>query len=102
MINKPEPIRSKKIRDSARGETCAMQVVGVCNHDPDTVVFCHLNELFAGKGASTKADDVAGFYACGACHHAYDEGEIEDEYFYLLRAMYRTWRRLIEKGVIKL
>jgi len=96
---KIKPYRSKKIRDSANGEECTLNSP-VCNHDPTTVVFCHLNEQFAGKGLGLKAMDI-GFYGCYNCHTAYDSGKLEDKYFYLLRAVIRTWERLREKGLIK-
>jgi len=55
-----------------------------------------------------KADDCAGFFGCYNCHDIMD-GRKEyptyydaDEYLNdILRAYYRTIRRLIDKGVIK-
>lgn len=96
---KRKPIRSKAIRQSAKGESCA-----ICGIQNDTVVFCHLNEGFAGKGMGQKADDF-GFYGCGLCHGAYDGKDgishmLKD--WEILRACYRTWRRQIETGVIKI
>jgi len=91
-------IRSKAIRNAAMGEACS-----VCELHDETIVFAHLNHSWAGKGVHQKADDIAGFFACHKCHDIYDRrrpGRIED--WELMRAMYRTWRRLIEKGVIKI
>lgn len=64
--------RNKKLRESARGQDCQLQIPGVCNHDPETVVWCHLNGHEFGKGASLKAHDIFGFYGCSACHDVYD------------------------------
>lgn len=68
-----------------------------------TVVFAHLNESWAGKGIGIKADDLAGAFLCAGCHAEYDRpfnllGRIED--WEITRAMYRTWRRLWERGII--
>jgi len=97
-------MRSNAIRKSARGETCTFQIVGVCNHNPETTVLCHLPDESHGMGL--KADDIASAYGCSACHDAIDgrasnpwaQGERE---WYMRRAMTRTLRRLIEKGVVK-
>ena len=97
---KRQPIRSKGITKSAKGEACTLNSP-VCSYDSSTTVFCHLNESFAGKGLGLKAIDV-GFYGCYNCHTAYDSGKLDDKYFYLLRAVVRTWQRLIEKGIVKL
>jgi len=35
-------MRSNAIRMSAKGEECTFQIVGVCNHNPETTVLCHL------------------------------------------------------------
>ena len=101
MLSKRNPYRNKKIRQSAKGEECTMNSP-VCNFNPETTVFCHLNESFAGKGIGQKADDCAGFYGCSDCHAAYDQNRLPPEsgYFYLLRAYTRTIRRLIDKGVL--
>lgn len=106
MINKPEPIRSKKIRESARGETCTLQIPGVCNGDPETTVFCHFPDETNGMG--TKSCDLSGGYGCSSCHDLIDRRTHvrgfapEEREFFMRRAQTRTMRRLIEKGVIKL
>ena len=106
-LEKHKPYRNQAIRDAARDEKCTLNSP-VCNHDPATTVFCHLNEHFAGKGGSQKADDSAGFFGCSSCHDLYD-GRVqitlsiwsESKYFYVLRAMTKTIRRLLDKGVLK-
>lgn len=91
--------RNAKLLTAARGEACTMES-DVCNGDRETTVFCHLNESFAGKAWGQKADDCAGFFGCAACHAAYDTGEIDDPWM-VLRAYYRTLRRLLDKGVLR-
>lgn len=92
--------RNPKIRKSAHGEDCTMNYPG-CNNDRETVVLCHLNELFAGKGTGIKAHDFAAFYACSHCHQCYDSVPPQNTDWYVLRAVIRTLKRLFEKGVIK-
>lgn len=97
-------IKSKKIRESARGEDCTFNIVNVCNYDPHTTVLCHLPD--ESKGMGRKSDDISSAYGCSSCHDAIDgraqgafldDGEKE---WYMRRAMVRTWRILIEEGII--
>lgn len=57
-----------KITESARGEECQIRIVGVCNRDNTTVVFCHAN----GGGMGMKMPDSEGAYGCSACHDVVD------------------------------
>jgi hypothetical protein len=105
MIEKRQAYRNKKILQSAKGEDCQARFPG-CLNERATTVFCHLNELWAGKGYGMKADDCAGFYGCHHCHDIYDGRKRshifnKDKDFYVLKAYYRTIRRLLDKGVIK-
>ena len=68
------PIRSKKYLNGARGETCKAAFPGICNNDPETVVFAHLNGAAFGKGKGQKAHDIAGLDACHSCHTYIDVG----------------------------
>lgn len=98
MIEKRRPIRSKRILKAANGEACT-----ICGAQDGTVVFCHLNESWAGKGMGQKADDIAGFFGCSGCHNKYDEGGTVgglNSDWEVMRAMYRTLRRLWERGII--
>lgn len=100
-IHKDTRIDRRKLREAARGERCTLNGP-TCRYDTETTIYCHLNESFAGKGMAIKAADFAGgFFGCHECHIAYDTGRLEDRYFYLLRAVVRTQRRLAEKGVIR-
>lgn len=97
----------KKIRDSARGEDCAFRIDGVCNHNSETTVWAHSNMHEDGKGMGQKADDIFGAYACSACHEWYDGGYVRQGFTsdfvadLFHRAMKRSWRRLIEKEVLR-
>lgn len=61
-----------RIRKSARGEACTLQIYGVCNFDPATTVLCHSNRLADGKGMGLKAPDTEACYGCSACHDVLD------------------------------
>lgn len=105
MIEKRKPFRSKAITKAAKDEPCT-----VCGRNDGTTVFCHLNESWAGKGMGQKADDFAGFFGCQLCHTAYDNRgkpilpgvaysyHVDD--WEIMRAMYRTWRRLLDLGIL--
>ena len=103
MFQKRTPYRNKKILQAARGEECLAQFPGCTGGGEDTC-FRHLNESWAGKGTGQKADDIAGFFGCQNCENQYAglnilNGKPPD--WMVLRAMYRTIRRLIDKGVLK-
>ena len=91
------------IRQSARGETCTLRLLGVCNHDPATTVLAHLR-VFGAAGMGQKPADYAAVYACHACHDALDRRDMmsagqcgmED----ILRALLETHRRLAAKALL--
>jgi len=63
--------RTTKIRASAQGQQCQLRLPGVCNHDPATVVACHLR--IAGTcGVGLKPSDLLTVRACAACHDILD------------------------------
>lgn len=57
-------------RQNARGRQCTM-LLDCCNHDPQTVVLCHLR-MFGAAGMGEKPDDWFAVFACSACHDALD------------------------------
>lgn len=102
-------IRLKKIRDSARGEDCTVNSP-FCNRTPETTVLAHFGEP-GEKGMGLKPDDTSAAYACSACHDWLD-GRVnplglhsssyeKTKEWYWFRAMRRTWKLLIENGVLK-
>ena len=95
-------IVSQKLRDSAKGQSCKFQIVGICTHEVETVVFCHIRD--EAKGMANKANDFSGAFGCQACHDAIDQHRLskEDELFYSLRAMQRTQAYWIERGLISI
>lgn len=89
-------IVSKKIRASARGESCALRVSDYCGHDDETVVFAHLNTNFSGMGI--KSPDIFGVYSCSTCHTLLDSSSVHAHH--QLRALMETQMKLFEKGLI--
>lgn len=73
----PIVTRGNRIKASARGKECQVRYVGICMRDPAGTIWSHarwgaqLGE--GGKGMGTKADDLAGAYACTACDAAFDQ-----------------------------
>lgn len=91
---------TKKLRASARGEQCTMQVAGICNNNPETVVLAHVKT--EGGKIGGKSADYSACFACYDCHAWLDQnqGSEEDRIFYTRRAMVRTWTRWFETGLI--
>lgn len=96
-------MRSKKITDAARGEQCTLQIAGVCNGNPETVVFCHYPHESHGMGI--KAADLSGGFGCSACHDLIDRRNPRwlhdtDREWYMRRSQVRTMERLFERGIL--
>ena len=96
-------IHSKKLRNSASGQECALQIAGICNYDSTTTVLAHLPD--ESHGTSLKADDISGAFACSSCHDCIDGRHTvklssEDKEFYARRGMVRTWRKWIEMELV--
>lgn len=88
-------MKSKKIRDSARGEICSLRVSPECRDD-DTVIFAHLNSNYRGMGL--KSPDIFGCYCCFACHQLLDKSEVD--YQDQIRGLQETQMKLIDKGLL--
>ena len=92
-----------KITKSAKGEECQVRLDGICNYNPETVIFAHIG----GGGMATKQPDSEGAYCCSACHDALD-GRINTNLSRVYLRCYhhegamRTRKILIDKGLIKL
>ncbi len=97
-----EPIRSKKLRDAARGQRCVLNFPDICTYDAETTVLAHLHDETFGRGI--KADDTSAVHACFACHTALDQHKtgLDEASLYktLLRGLQRTIRRLTLSGTI--
>jgi len=96
-----------KIRQSARGEDCTINLPGVCNYNPETVCWCHSNRSEHGKGMGLKAKDEHGAYGCYDCHMVYDRQRKRPEHLSLdnveeafTMAMMKSRQILKDKGLI--
>jgi len=102
-ILKPIRLKSKKIRDSARMESCQIRLPGVCNQNPETTVFCHDE----GGGTGNKVSDIFGAYGCSDCHDMVD-GRVPNIFVecclerFFTQGILRTQQILIDKGLIKI
>mgnify|MGYP001599442703 CR=1 FL=1 len=61
-----------KITEFARGKPCTIRLPGICNHDPATSVWAHINSVRYGSGTRHKAVDLIGLMACSSCHDVLD------------------------------
>jgi len=89
-----------KIRKSARGEVCTLNIPGVCNHNPETTVLCHAPH--PDKGMGHKGPDTWAAYGCSDCHAAMDKHVLlrAQEIAVWFHAIRETQRRLIKKGLM--
>ena len=71
LVKTPDRV-SQRIRDSARGESCTVRIVGVCSFDPEKTIWSHAPLGAGGKGRSIKALDLCGAYACTSCDAVVD------------------------------
>ena len=96
-------MKSKQLRDSARGQTCTFQIAGVCNDSPETTVLCHLPDETGGMGM--KSDDATcTAFGCSSCHDVIDGRVLDAEYqkaseWYMRRAIARTQRKWIRMNL---
>lgn len=92
---------SDPLRKSARGETCTLQLEGVCNHNPETVTLDHLR-FFGMTGLNQKPHDFHAVYACSDCHNALD-GRSAEKWGWeeVLRALMQTQHIMYQKGLLE-
>jgi len=96
-------VKTSKIRKSARGKMCALQIHPYCNNNTETTVLAHLPSM--AKGMSIKSPDHIAVYSCSTCHDVID-GRMktnlskEELLRCQLRGLERTWGELIIEGLI--
>ena len=94
--------RMSKYTQSARDQACQVRIPHICNHNPATVVFAHLN----GGGVGFKHLDIHGAYACSDCHAWLDGGYVQHKAsrklrdYYHLEAVIRTQQIMVKNGVL--
>ena len=95
--------RSRAYLDGARGETCKLRFVGVCNHNRETVVACHIHDT--NFGMARKAHDFSIIDGCSDCHMFLDHGWVgkisaEDRLRHIVRGLQETLLNRIERGIV--
>lgn len=90
-----------KLRESAKGKNCTVQIPGVCNMRSETVVLAHLR-IFGFGGMGFKPNDIHGVYACSDCHDVIDSRRKYSFDFCgcLLRALMRTHEIMLKEGLL--
>jgi hypothetical protein len=90
------------LRKLARGKPCTIRLPGICTHDTETTVLCHVR-MVGISGMSDKAADLLGAWGCAACHAAVDASgpqDYESRRAALLEGMARTIHQLVKLGVV--
>lgn len=88
-----EGYHDKPLLEACRGESCYLQIPGVCIGGTDTTVPSHSNQARHGKGMGIKARDEYTVPACHACHSEIDQGNrfTREQKFALWDAAYARW-----------
>jgi hypothetical protein len=97
-----------KLRKSAKGEQCTLQIPGVCNFDTATTVLAHLPDDSGTGKMGGKSEDWCACFACSDCHALIDnQAEFQKRYtsedylFFIRRAMIKTWRKWFNAGLLE-
>ena len=92
-------IVSSKLRKSAKGQPCMFQTPW-CEPNNETVCLCHLPSDIKGMG--NKSDDFHAAFGCYSCHQVIDLHRLskEEELFYSMRALQRTMRNWVTRGLV--
>ncbi|MBD1555269.1 nuclease domain-containing protein [Pseudomonas typographi] len=98
---------SKKLRDSARGQECALRFYGICNRNPETTVLAHVP--CGQKGMGMKGPDYMACFACSSCHdlldgrarNAFDGTRVAVDWRDVIRAVAETQAYWIGQGLMK-
>jgi hypothetical protein len=95
-----------KLTKAARGQECTVQLFPYCNGNTETTVLAHANS--EDKGMGIKSPDWWGADCCSACHDILDSRnsvpDVSDSEIFRchMRGIYRTIKRRIEQGLIKI
>lgn len=107
-LAKQNPIRSRQIREAARGQRCTVRIPGVCNATGETTVLAHFS--YASSGMGTKPSDLgSAAFCCFGCHEIVDRRAkrphgvlLEDIEWCKARGMAETMARLVDMGIIQI
>lgn len=106
LFPKSNPIRSARIREAARGQSCTVRIPGVCNNAGETTILAHFS--YASSGMGTKPSDLASAaFCCFGCHEIVDRrakrphGVLQEDIEWCkARGMAETIARLVEMGIV--
>lgn len=93
-----------KLRKSARGRECTLQIHPYCSMNVESVVLCHIGS--EAKGMGIKSPDWWSAYGCSSCHDVIDgrmktdlpETEILK---CIMRGIFRTHQIMLDEGLLK-
>lgn len=93
-----------KLTKAARGQECTVQLYPYCNGNAETTVLAHAPS--EDKGMGRKSPDWWGADCCSTCHDIIDSRQRVDIdrseiYESHVRGVFRTIKRRIEQGLIK-
>ena len=91
-------LKSKNLRDSARGQECTLRLVNVCNWNPETVVLAHIGR---DRGMGIKCNDTFAVFACSACHAEIDGPNRFKHEADKMRALEETQSYWLEEGLLR-
>ena len=83
------------LRKSAKGQDCTLEIMGVCNYDPQTTELCDVDY----SGGRCLPSDVSAIHACSSCRellYGYKSPTLEyanKTHWYVARALIRTHER---------
>jgi hypothetical protein len=97
-------MKQTKISKSARGESCAARVPGVCNFDDATTVLAHAP--FVGRYGS-RDHWWWSSYLCSSCHDLLDDRTMhkctnQEKAVIWFSAVHETQEKLIDKGLMEI
>ncbi len=103
LFGKEPSIVSKKLRASAKGQSCTIAYKCDGAWGDPTVVLCHSPFLEHGKATGYKGDDIYGCFGCSECH-AWLDGNAPKEHKLpvYLRANRHTMHIWIAEGLISI
>lgn len=90
-------IKSRKLRNSAKGKDCTLRLTGVCNFNSETTVLAHIGR---NRGIGMKCHDTFAVYACSNCHSKIDTDSKESNAVDLIRALEETQCIMIRDGLL--
>lgn len=83
----------------ARGRDCQVRLLGICNHNPETVILAHIR-LLGISGMGIKAPSILGAWACSNCHNYVDTHHDAETQAAFANGVYRTINQLVKEDKI--